>query len=234
MADIAYFFTDAWYRITTDYIHQNTWRLSQVFAFFALITMFWSFQITNKLKMLLLLGLGTTFLAISAAFLGNWTLTALFAVASIRNYVFCYLDVRRGKGIHVEQKVYYIFAAIFITAHVGSTALLVHVFQVDIHSVWLEWLICTTLIGLVIGNVSSGTHLMRVSFVVNRMFNIINHAYFGNAISVVIACLTISSNIIFYVRQLVKWIRGVEPEGAVPAAVAATAEPAEIQSEDNA
>ena len=204
---IAEFFVDAFYRIANYHIHQPTWWISQVFAFFSLITMFWSFQIKNKLKMMLLLGLGTTFLAISAAFLGNWTLTALFALASVRNYVFCYLDWRRSKGHHVANMTYYIFAAIFISSTVGSTAFLVHIVGVDTAGVWLEWLISLTLIGLIIGNVITGTNLMRISFVVNRMFNIINHAYFGNAIAVIIACLTISSNFIFYMRQLVAYIR---------------------------
>ena len=204
---IVEFFADAFYRIVNYYVHLPTWWISQVFAFFSLITMFWSFQIKNKIKMMLLLGLGTTFLAISAAFLGNWTLCALFALASVRNYVFCYLDWRRSKGHHVAKSTYYIFAAIFISATVGSTVLLVHVIAVPTAGTWLEWLICITLIGLIIGNVLTGTNLMRVSFVVNRMFNIINHAYFGNAIAVIIACLTISSNIIFYIRQLVGWLR---------------------------
>ncbi|MCL1842480.1 MAG: YgjV family protein [Defluviitaleaceae bacterium] len=193
------------YDIVNIHIHDNIWRISQVFAFFALITMFWSFQIKDKLKMMLLLGLGTTFLAISAAFLDNWTLTVLFGVASLRNYVFCYFEWRGLKGRPVRRAWWWFFAALFISATVFSTILLVHIWQVDSHSVWLEWLICGTLAGLVIGNVVSGTHIMRVSFVANRVFNIINHWYFSNIIAVFIACMTISSNIIFYVRQLVAW-----------------------------
>jgi len=221
------FFTDAFYRIANIYIHQNTWRISQVFAFLSLIVMFWSFQIKDKLKMMLLLGLGTTFLAVSAAFLANWTLTVLFGLASVRNYVFCYLEwiqLRgrlvpkwiRSKKIQawgdypskvVPKWVWYSFGALFIVATIASTVILVHIMQVEVSGIWVEWLICATLIGLIIGNVTPGTHLMRISFVANRTFNIINHAYFGNAIAVIIACLTISSNIIFYVRQLVGWLR---------------------------
>jgi uncharacterized membrane-anchored protein len=169
--------------------------------------MFWSFQIKDKLKMMLLLGLGTTFLAVSAAFLGNWTLTVLFGIASVRNYVFCYFEWRKLKERPVKQWLWYFFAGVFISATVASTIILVHIVQVPIHSVWLEWCICITLIGLVIGNVIAGTHLMRVSFVANRVFNIINHWHFSNIIAVFIACMTISSNIIFYVRQLVGWLR---------------------------
>jgi hypothetical protein len=80
-------------------------------------------------------------------------------------------------------------------------------YGVNRHSDWLEWLICLTLIGLIIGNVISGTDLMRVSFVANRVFNIINHWHFNNVIAVFIACMTISSNIIFYIRQLVGRLR---------------------------
>ncbi|MCL2355970.1 MAG: YgjV family protein [Defluviitaleaceae bacterium] len=194
-----------------DIIHYHSrnpiWITSQVFAFFALVTMFWSFQIKDKLKMMLLLGLGTTFLAISAAFLGNWTLTVLFGVASLRNYVFCYFEWRGLKNRPVARKWWWVWAAIFISTTVISTIVLVYIVQVDTAGAWLEWLITITLSGLVIGNVISGTHLMRVSFVANRAFNIINHWYFSNIIAVIIACLTISSNIIFYTRELIAWIR---------------------------
>ena len=194
------------FRDIMDYrIYETTWRISQVFAFLSLIVMFWSFQIKDKLKMMLLLGLGTTFLAISAAFLDNWTLTVLFALASIRNYVFCYFEWRVLKERPVPRWLWYFFAGVFIVATVASTVILVHIIQVDTAGTWVEWLICLTLIGLIVGNVISGTDLMRVSFVANRSFNIINHWYFANVIAVIIACLTISSNIIYYIRQLVAW-----------------------------
>ena len=186
-------------------IYETTWWISQVFAFMSLIVMFWSFQIKDKLKMMLLLGLGTTFLAISASFLGNWTLTVLFALASIRNYVFCYFEWRELKGRGVARWVWYFFAGVFITATVASTIILVHIIRVDTAGTWVEWLICMTLIGLIVGNVISGTDLMRLSFVANRSFNIINHWYFANVIAVIIACLTISSNIIYYVRMFFSW-----------------------------
>jgi len=196
------------FRDIVDYrIHETTWRISQIFAFMALIVMFWSFQIKDKLKMMLLLGLGTTFLAVSAAFLGNWTLTVLFALASIRNYVFCYFEWRALKERAVARWWWYFFAGVFISSTVASTILLVHIIQVDTAGVWVEWMICLTLIGLIIGNVITGTDLMRVSFMANRAFNIINHWYFANVIAVIIACLTISSNIIFYARQFVSWRR---------------------------
>ena len=196
------------FRDIVDYrIHETVWWISQVFAFMSLIVMFWSFQIKDKLKMMLLLGLGTTFLAISAAFLGNWTLTVLFALASVRNYVFCYFEWRALVGRPVGKWLWYFFAGVFISATVASTIILVHVMRVPVAGVWVEWLICLTLIGLIVGNVISGTDLMRVSFVANRTFNIINHWYFANVIAVIIACLTISSNIIYYIRTFVAWTK---------------------------
>ena len=186
-------------------IYENTWWISQAFAFLALIVMFWSFQIKDKLKMMLLLGLGTTFLAVSASFLDNWTLTVLFALASVRNYVFCFFEWRALKERPVARWWWYFFGGVFISGTVASTIILVHIMQVPIAGVWVEWLICITLIGLIVGNVITGTDLMRLSFVANRTFNIINHWYFYNVIAVIIACLTISSNIIFYVRMFFAW-----------------------------
>ena len=198
-------FVDAFREIINYRIYETTWRISQFFAFLSLIVMFWSFQIKDKLKMMLLLGLGTTFLAVSASFLGNWTLTVLFALASVRNYVFCYFEWRGLKGRAVSKWWWYFFAGVFITATVASTVILVHIIQVDTAGTWVEWMICITLIGLIIGNVISGTDLMRISFVANRTFNILNHWYFANVIAVIIACLTISSNIIYYIRVFVAW-----------------------------
>jgi len=200
------FFSTQFNQIIHYEIYNPMWITSQVFAFFALITMFWSFQIKNKLKMMLLLGLGTTFLAVSAALLGNWTLTFLFGLASVRNYVFCYFEWRGVVGRAVPRKIWTLMGVVFVLATLATTIVLVHIAQVRIHSVWLEWLICLTLIGLIVGNVLEGdTHTMRISFVFNRIFNIINHAYFLNVISVIIACLTISSNIIFYLRLFFQW-----------------------------
>ena len=198
-------FREAFFRIMTYYIHDPTWQISQFFAFLSLIVMFWSFQIKDKLKMMLLLGLGTTFLAVSASYLGNWTLAVLFGLASVRNYVFCYFEWRGLKERPVARWWWYFFGGVFITATVASTVLLVHILQVDTSGVWVEWFICATLIGLIVGNVSTGTDLMRISFIFNRAFNIINHWYFGNVIAVIIACLTISSNFIFYFRQFIAW-----------------------------
>ena len=166
--------------------------------------MVWSFQEKKKLKVMLLLGFGTFFLAISAALLANWTLAVLFGIASIRNYVFWYFDWNVSKGKHVPKSRYYLFAVIFIVATVLSTALLGHLGM----SWWLEILICLTLIGLIVGNVLEGQNVMRLSFVANRIFNIINHVYFNNVIAVIIAALAIISNAIYYVRVFVAWTKG--------------------------
>jgi len=181
------------------------WWASQAFSFVALVFMVWSFQVKNKIILMLMLGLGTTFLAGSAAFLGNYTLAVLFGLAAIRNYVFSYLDWRVSKEIHVPRGLYYFFAGVFTVATIASTIVLVHIMEVATYGAWLEWLICVTLIGLIIGNVLKGTNLMRLSFVGNRAFNIINHVYFNNAIAVIIATLAIISNAVYYIRMLIEW-----------------------------
>jgi len=201
------FFVDAFVRIMDYEIYRPIWIVSQIFAFIALVFMVWSFQCKKKLKVMLLLGFGTFFLAVSAAFLENWTLAALFLQASVRNYVFWFFDWRVERGIHVPRKYYNTFAVIFSTLIVISTIYLVHILQVDTSGVVIEWFICLTLIGLTIGNVLKGQNVMRLSFVVNRVFNIYNHVFFGNAIAVIIAALAIGSNGIYYLRMLIAWIK---------------------------
>ena len=194
--------------MTIDFQFDNPlWWTSQAFSFVALVFMVWSFQVKNKIILMLMLGLGTTFLAGSAAFLGNYTLAVLFGLAAVRNYVFSYLDWRVAKEKYVPKGLNYFFAGVFTVATIASTVVLVHIMQVATYGAWLEWLICVTLIGLIIGNVLKGTNLMRLSFVANRAFNIINHVYFNNAIAVIIATLAIISNAVYYIRLLIEWLK---------------------------
>ena len=183
------------------------WRLSQVFAFFALIFSVWSWQMKDKITCLFLVGMFSWLLVVSAALLGNWTLAALFGLAAIRNFVFCYFDWRGRRGREVARKWYVYFAWFFAISTFSSTILFVHILQVPNFAPWLEWLICSTLLGLIIGNILEGTKLMRWSFVANRVFNIINHAYFANVIAVVIAVAAILSNLLFFIRMAIEKAR---------------------------
>jgi|GEM_PF-583827 len=269
------------------------WWLSQVFALIALISFIWSFQIKDKIKMMMLIGHASTSLVVSAAILGNFTLAVLFGLAAIRNYVFSYTDTRKKKGKHVAKWMPYLFAGIFATTTITATVLFMTVFRVEVTQVynifyyggeiafgeagaegvrrmylnyathghsgyyyvqtvqsyfnfarngsanavemyiqgygyryvyltrwdggfmtpnyvrgvaisfwWVEIFICATLIGLIIGNILPGTLVMRLSFIGNRSFNIVNHLIFGNVIGVVIAATAIGSNLLFYVRML--------------------------------
>jgi len=204
------------YALTPPQASNPLWILSQVFAFIALVFMVWSFQCKEKLNVMLLLGFGTFFLALSAAPLANWTLASLFLQASVRNYVFFYFDWRVKKGIETPRMWYNVAAVIFSTLIVFSTILFVHIMQVPITNVVVEWFIAATLVGLTIGNVLNGQNVMRLSFVVNRMFNIYNHIFFLNAIAVIIAALAIISNAIYYVRLFASW-RKTRNEGPVAA-----------------
>ena len=183
------------------------WVTSQIFAFFALIFSVWSWQIKNKVKMMFMVGIFSALLAVSASLLQNYTLGVLFGLAAVRNFVFSYLDWRVSKGKKVAKWLPYFFAVIFAVSTITSTVVLVYVLQVPTFGAWLEWLICATLLGLIVGNVLAGTNLMRCSFIANRVFNIINHIYFNNAIAVIIALAAIGSNIVFYIRELVAWIK---------------------------
>jgi len=183
------------------------WVVSQVFAFFALIFTIWAWQVKNKVRMMMLVGLFSMFLAFSATLLANFTLGVLFGLAAIRNFVFCYLDMKVEQGITVPKRIPYTWAVAFATATIASTLVLVYIIQVPTYGAWLEWLICATLLGLIVGNVMEGTVIMRVSFMSNRVFNIINHAYFNNVIAVIIAVCAIGSNLVFYLRQLIAWMK---------------------------
>ena len=185
------------------------WIISQFFAAIAFFFTIWAWQVSDKVKVLLLVGIFSTALAISATLLANFTLGVLFGLAAVRNFVFCYIDWKDRLGAFIPKWVRNGFAALFIILTVGATVLLVHIIQVPTYGAWLEWMICITLIGLVIGNIQTGTNLMRVSFIANRVFNIINHIYFNNAIAVFIALAAIGSNVVYYLRVFVAWLKAL-------------------------
>ena len=228
------FFVDAFSDIVNYRIYEPIWVVSQVFAFIALIFMVWSFQEKKKLKVMLLLGFGTFFLAVSASFLGNWTLAALFMQASIRNYVFWFFDWRVSRDKYMPRKYYNIAAVIFSVFIVASTIYLVHIVQVPTSGIIIEWFICVTLIGLTIGNVLNGQNVMRLSFVVNRFFNIYNHVYFYNAIAVIIAALAIGSNGVYYIRLFVAKLRKSDWDDGTKSKLVATEEEAPQANESEA
>jgi len=177
----------------------HLWWISQFFALLALIFSIWAWQVKNKIKMMLLVGLFSVFLAVSASFLGNYSLGVLFGLAAIRNFVFCYIDWRTATGKKVVKWLAYAFAVVFAISTITATALLWHTGM----ALWLELLICGTLLGLIVGNILKGTNLMRCSFIANRAFNIVNHMYFANIIAVIIAISAICSNLVFYLREFI-------------------------------
>jgi len=198
------------------------WWLSQAFALIAMVFFLWGWSVKNKTKVMVLIGIASAAMAGSAPFLGNYSLAVLFGLAAMRNFVFAYLDWRAIKEKHVAKWLPYLLAGIFAALTITATALLAHTGM----ALWLEWAICITLLGLIAGNVVKGSNVMRISFIFNRSLNIINHLYFGNLISVVIASLSICSIALYYIRILIArhkmqkalMLAGMQKRGDAPAA----------------
>ena len=203
-----------------DSLGNGWWWVSQIFALIALISFIWGWQIKNKVRMMVLIGIASTALVVSAAFLGNFSLAVLFGLAAIRNFVFAYLDWRIAKGKPTAKWLTYFFAGVFAVSTVTASMLFIFVptlrqfVAFNGTAWWLELLIMVTLLGLILGNILKGTNLMRVSFMLNRVFNIISHVYFLNLIGVIIASMSIGSNIVYYSRMLVRRIKGTDEKSA--------------------
>jgi len=192
-----------------DNLDNPLWWTSQAFAFVALVAFVWGWQIKNKVRMMILIGIASLALAASAPFLGNYSLAVLFGLAAIRNFVFAYIDWRalNGMDAKVKKTLTYSFAGVFAVCTIVASVLFMTLWPDKCHSWWLELCICITLLGLILGNILKGTHLMRLSFVSNRVFNIINHIHFINLIAIIIAALSIGSNLVFYLRMLISYIK---------------------------
>jgi len=183
------------------------WWISQVFAAVALVCFLWGWSIKNKIKMMILIGIASTALAISASFLTNFSLGLLFGLAAVRNFVFAYLDIKVKKGKVVKKSTQYSWAVTFAVLTIAVTILFLTVWKQYIYFWWLETFICVTLLGLIVGNILTGTNLMRISFMANRALNIVNHILFANLISVIIAALAIGSNVVYYIRLWIEKAR---------------------------
>jgi len=199
------------------------WWVSQVFALMTLISFIWCFQIKNKVKMMLITGIGCLTFSISAFLLPtiNVSVGILFGLAAIRNFVFSFIDWRVSKGKPTARWISYVFCGFFIAANTLATILLVSLWpqltllKDEVVTRGLPWglglaielIMSVTLTGLVLGNIMKGTDLMRVSFVVNRSFTIINHLFVNNLIGMVIAASAIISNIVYYIRFFINWIK---------------------------
>jgi len=184
------------------------WWVSSAFALLALVFFAWGWTLRNKVKIMIFVGLGSTALAISVPILGDVSLSVLFGLAAIRNFLFAYLDWRSAKGKVVAKWLPYFLAGVFVVLTIAATVIFLTLpslqkyIAFDGKGWWLEILICVTLIGLIIGNILQGTKLMRTSFMLNRGFNIISHIYFGNVFAIVTDAASILSNIGYYARVL--------------------------------
>ena len=182
------------------------WWVSQFFAFICLVFFIWCFQVRNKVKMMALTGIGCLAFALSAfsiSFaaedgLNNITIASLFFLAAIRNFVFAYFDWRISKKKRMDKWLYYFFCGFFIVTTIASSLTF---YFIDMGTVlWLEIVICTTLVALIVGNILDGTNLMRISFIINRVFTITNHLFVGNLIGIIIATCAIISNLVYYAK----------------------------------
>ncbi|MCL2375400.1 MAG: YgjV family protein [Firmicutes bacterium] len=190
------------------------WWVSQFFALICLVCFIWCFQIRNKIKMMVITGIGCLAFSLSALFISfsgvgginNLTIMALFFLAAVRNFLFAYFDWRISKGKRMDKWLYYFFCGFFIVATILSTILL-YLFGFGT-MLWLEIVICTTLVGLIVGNILKGTNVMRISFIINRVFTIINHIYVGNLIGLIIAACAITSNIVYYIKLFIDIKKG--------------------------
>jgi len=189
-------------------VNNPLWWVSQIFALLALVFFAWGWTLRNKIKIMIFVGLGSTALAISVPILGDLSLSVLFGLAAIRNFLFAYLDWRAGKGKAVAKWLPWFFAGVFVVLTIAATTIFLTLpslqkfIAFDGKGWWLEIVICVTLIGLIIGNILQGTKLMRSSFMLNRAFNIVSHIYFGNVFAIVTDGASILSNIGYYARQL--------------------------------
>ena len=190
------------------------WWVSQVFALVCLVFFIWCFQIRNKVKMMVFTGIGCIAFALSAftisfsgiGGLNNMTIASLFFLAAVRNFLFAYFDWRIEKKKSMPKWLYYFFCGFFIVTTIGSTLTFYFLGMGTV--LWLEIVICTTLVGLIIGNILDGTNLMRISFIINRVFTIINHIYVGNIMGLIIAVCAICSNIYYYIKLFMDYKKG--------------------------
>jgi len=171
------------------------WIVSQVFMFFALVTIVISLQVKNKRNLLFLIGVCYVFFSLNLIFLQDWIVLITILVALCRNFVFAFFEHCAEKGKPLPKWVGQASVVFFIVALIVPTIFL--------WTWWFDWILIAGSIPIIIGAYFKGTHLLRVAIMVKAALNIINFVIFVNIIGIIFESFVIGSSIVFYIRLLV-------------------------------
>lgn len=179
------------------------WWISQAFALVTLILAFITFQLKSKKKLLFTLAFVNLFCGIATAFLSNWVAFAMFAVATVRSFLFCFFEYKEEQGKKVNNKIRISCLLLFMVAAIVSVSLT--------WVWWFDWLMLASFLVSIYGNYKNGTHFIKIALLANNALRIVNDVKFSNLVSLITCCVIIFSVLFFYTKLLIKKSRGTKP-----------------------
>jgi hypothetical protein len=171
-----------------DNIGLPIWILSQVFAFFALISIILAFQSKTKTKTLLFTIAFNSFMSVATILLQNYVLTGIVAVAVLRDITFILREKYRP-----DSKVWSYLSLFFFLALSLTVSLITATW-------WFDYLLLVTALFLIYGSWAKGVHLIRISRVAFCALVIVNHVINYNYVGIVIEVFSILSIAVFYIK----------------------------------
>lgn len=161
---------------------------SQVFAVFALISIFITFQWKKKSTLLVWQALTNACLAASYALLFDWIGTALLVTATIR--CICFALMRKKENI---QKMFSVSALLFfLVVHCISILLL--------WEGWFDFILLIGIILLTIGLWQKGGNFVRFATMIYAALMIIHNIAVDNWAAVAVDFVTIAAIFVYYHR----------------------------------
>jgi hypothetical protein len=172
------------------------WIASQVFAFIALAIIVFGFQVKRKRNTMFCLACACAVIAVSVAFLENWVVFAIMAVATCRNFQVALFEHLRDKGKKINKYIEMAILALFVIAYIVPI--------IFTWVWWLDWALLSVSLVILLAGTIKGIHLLRVASICYESLMIVNNVRFFNIIGIVTSSISISSILLFYVRFIWK------------------------------
>lgn len=171
----------------------SLWIASQVFACAGLICIVYAYQVKDKVKTLVGIGIASLFGVVSFALLGNWVVVMLVFFAAIRCFVFAHIEKRNESGNPMNRRTSFFIMLGFMLLTIIAVAI--------VREWWFDWILLLASCFLIYGNWAEGIHMIRISGLVYAFLAIINHVIVGNLVAIIIEVFAAVSIILFYVKN---------------------------------
>ena len=181
-------------------VNLTLWIISQVFAFFALVTIVYTMIFSKtKIKTLIFVICYNVLMLLSTVMLANWLLVGIYSVAVVRDLVFIWREKKYPSNKNLAIATLFTFLIISVTVSCFTISW-------NLSALFLALAVTLQLLSLFViyGAWAKGVHKIRISRFVFGILAILNHIVFRNYVAILIYLFSTASIIVFYIRYFRK------------------------------